>query len=215
MTQFTEEFVTVGLNEQLKELDKLLASDPEMEKALRELVREVLMEARGELAADARSGLQMKGDPRDAYRAIRTTVYRQLLGGNVNILRKRKAGDPRDIWLPSGHTGRGGNRRPRSGRTKRLQSYWGPDRGFILRFLNQGASDRHIEHFRKDAHRDQVQRGSHGGDVNKYGKTVNTGNRGSIRGRNWFGSASYKEMQEAAEALTAKIEQLIAERVKG
>lgn len=208
MAQLTEEFITVGLNEQLKELDKLLATDPEMEERIRKIIREVLSDARSELASDARSGLGMKADPRQAYRAIRTTVYRQILGGNVNILAKRKAGALNDTWLPSGHTGRGGNRRQRSARTKRLQSYWGPDRGFILRFLNQGTTDRSIKDYRKDSRRGEWP------SVQKWNKRPNTGNRGSITPRNWFGRASLARLQEAAEALTARIEKLIAERVE-
>lgn len=207
-TQFTEEFITVGLNEQLKELDKLLASDPEMEEHIRKIIRDVLMEARSELSSNASSGLGMEADPRAAYRAIRTTVYRQILGGNVNILRKKKAGSLRDMWLPSGHTGRGGNRMKRSGRTIKLQSYWGPDRGFVLRFLNQGTGDRSIKHYRKDPRRTKWP------SVPKWSKNPNTGNRGAIAPRNWFGPASYARLQAAAEILTARIEQLIAERVK-
>ena len=202
MAQLTKAFMVVGLNQQIKMLDKLLASDPDMEKAIQKIIREVLLKARGELAADARSGLQMDSDPRDAYRAIRTTVYRQLLGGNVNILRKRKAGDPRDMWLPSGHTGRGGNRRPRSGRTKRLQSYWGYDRGFVLRFLNQGTDDRAIKYL----------------ETNKSGKTrwVSNasiyGNRGRIKPRNWFGQASLRVLEDEIGVLTSRIEELISEQ---
>lgn len=207
-TQFTEEFITVGLNEQRKELDKLLTTDPEMEDRIRKIIRDVLSEARSELSSNARRGLGMSADPREAYRAIRTTVYRQILGGNVNILRKKKAGSPREMWLPSGHTGRGGNRRPRSGRTKQLQSYWGPDRGFILRFLNQGTTDRSIKNYRRDPRRNEWP------SVRKWSKHPNSGNRGGISPRNWFGQASYTALQKAAEMLTARIEQLIAERVK-
>ena len=212
MVEKTTAFEVVGLNEQLKKLESLLSTDPRMEEHLRGIIREVLKEARDELSRGASSGLGMKADPRQAYRAIKSAVYRQILGGNVSLLNKRKAGQPRDTWLPSDHTGRGGNRVKRSRRTINLQSYWGSDRSFILRFLNQGTDDRKMKHFRSDPHRKDIKRGSRGGDVSKYGKTVNTGARGRIAARNWFGSASRSAIQTATRALTARIEELIAER---
>ena len=208
----TDAFDLEGFNELSKQLDRLLTSDPDMEKRLQGLIRDILKEARSELSGNAASGLQMQSDPRQAYRAIRSVVYRQILGGNVNILRKRKAGAPKDTWLPSSHTGRGGNRRTRGDRTKALQGYWGPDRGFILRFLNSGASNRAIKNFKTDPHRADVKRGSRGGDVSKYGKTVNTGARGNIAARNWFGNAGYYALVEAADKFTAYIENMIAEQ---
>lgn len=212
MAQRTDAFDLEGFNELSKQLDRLLTSDPDMEKRLQGLIREILKEARSELSNNAASGLQMKSDPRQAYRAIRSVVYRQILGGNVNILRKRKAGSPHDTWLPSSHTGRGGNRRTRGDRTKQLQGYWGPDRGFILRFLNSGAVKRSIRNFKTDPHRADVKRGSRGGDVTKYGKTVNTGARGNIAARNWFGNAGQHALEQAADKFTAYIENMIAER---
>lgn len=208
----TNEFDVVGLNEQLKMLDKLLASDPEMEKAIQDIIRTALKEARSELSGQAVSGLQMDSDPRQAKNAIKSAVYRQVLGGNLSLLSKRKAGTPHDTWLPSAHTGRGGNRRKRSERTRKLQSYWGSDRAFILRFLSQGVSNRELKRFRSDPRRANVKRGSRGGDVNKYGKTVNTGARGSIAPRKWFSGASLTAMRAAADNITARIEELIAER---
>lgn len=205
MVDKTEEFDVVGLNQQIKELDKIMASDPSMEKAIQDIIRAVLKEARDELSGQASSGLGMRSDPRQAYRAIKSTVYRQVLGGSLSLLNKRKAGSPHDTWLPSTHTGRGGNRRERSGRTTALQSYWGSDRGFILRFLNQGARDRKIK-FKSNPKRNEWP------SVSKWSKRPNSGNRGNISPRHWFGSASLSQMQEASAAITARIEELISER---
>lgn len=207
-----ERFAVIGLNEQMKALDSLLTTDPTMEKALRDIIRDVFKEVREELSSRASSGLGMKSDPRQAYRAIKTTVYRQILGGNVSLLNKRRAGTPHDTWAQSSHTGRGGNRRKRSPRTIMLESYWGEDRGFILRFLNQGTGERKMIDFKTDPRRANVNQGSRGGDVTKYGKTVNTGSRGAIAPRNWFGNASLSVLQFEASALTKRIEELIAER---
>lgn len=74
---------------------------------------------------------------------------------------------------------------PRSQRTEDLLSYYGSDRGFVLRFLNQGTKQRTDE--------------------------KRKGNRGSIAGRNWFGPASQQQMEQAAGVFEQFIEQAIAE----
>ena len=187
-------FVVEGLQEQMQQLDKLLSSNPEMEKRMQKVIRNVLLKAQAKIRQDIHS--EMTNDPRDAYKAVRKAVYRRILGGNINILRKRRAGAPTSYeptrTLKSGQ--RGGNRRSRSERTHRMDSYSADDRGFILRFLNSGAkvsgSNRNMGHFNEDSHRKDVKRGSQGGNLKKYGNIakVNTGNRGHIAARNIFGS---------------------------
>ena len=182
-------FVVEGLQEQMKQLDALLASNPEMEKRMRRVISKVMVKAQKwtqkEIAGD------MPNDPRHAAKAVRKAVYRRILGGNINILRKSRATESASNYTPtrtlkSGQ--RGGNRRLRSERTHRMDSYNASDRGFILYWLNSGTGTRQERGFRNDPHRSQVRRGSQGGDVNKYGKTTNTGARGSISARNVFAS---------------------------
>ena len=91
-------------------------------------------------------------------------------------------------------------------------NYAGSERAFILRFLNQGTQGRSIE-FRYDAARENVKRGSQGGDLKKYGKTINTGNRGNIAPRNFFGNRSHMEMEQAAKNLEALIDNLIKQEI--
>jgi hypothetical protein len=213
MASIDTAFEVEGFVRQRKELDKILTTNPAMEKKLQGLIRKALTEARKMLSASARS--EMDSDPRKAYRAVRTTVYRRILGGNVNILRKKRAGamgaytSPRT--LEPGQ--RGGNRRSRSERTAALQSYQGSDRGFILRFLNAGTQERSIQ-FHFDKHRPDVQRGSRGGDVKTYGKTTNTGARGHIAARNWFAKNSIVAMEGAAAVLEELIDELIEKELK-
>jgi hypothetical protein len=213
MASIDTAFEVEGFVRQRKELDKILTTNPAMEKKLQGLIRKALTEARKMLSASARS--EMDSDPRKAYRAVRTTVYRRILGGNVNILRKKRAGamgaytSPRT--LEPGQ--RGGNRRSRSERTAVLQSYQGSDRGFILRFLNAGTQERSIQ-FHFDKHRPDVQRGSRGGDVKKYGTTTNTGARGHIEARNWFAKNSIVAMEGAAAVLEELIDELIEKELK-
>jgi len=182
-------FVVEGLQEQMKQLDALLASNPEMEKKMRRVISKVMIKAQKwtqkEIASD------LPNDPRHAAKAVRKAVYRRILGGNINILRKSRATEGASNYTPtrtlkSGQ--RGGNRRLRSERTHRMDSYNASDRGFILYWLNSGTGTRQERGFRNDPHRSQVKRGSQGGDVNKYGKTVNTGARGNIAPRNVFAS---------------------------
>ena len=73
-----------GIVEQRKELDKILMSNPKMEKQVQKLIRKVLMEVRRHIGNAAKSS--MKSDPRQAYKAVKTAVYRQILGGSVSIL---------------------------------------------------------------------------------------------------------------------------------
>ena len=185
-------FVVEGLTTQIKQLDALLASNPDMEKRMRRVISQVLIKAQKRMSKDIANDPGLKNDPRQAAKAVRKAVYRQILGGNINILRKRRASAPK----PGAYTPtrtlqpgqRGGNRKPRGERTMRMESYYAEDRGFILYWLNSGTNGRGIKGFKKDDHRSQVKRGSQGGNVSKYGKTFNTGARGKIGARNVFAS---------------------------
>ena len=95
----------------------------------------------------------------------------------------------------------------------KLESYIGADRGFVLRFLNAGTTDRVIKNFDSNEARSKVNRGSRGGDLSKYGKTVNTGFRGHISSRNFFGRRSHQEMEQAARNLEALIDELIKQEL--
>lgn len=172
-----------GLDALEEKLKRMRTDDPTFEKRLRGAIRQIIMEARKELSDNAQTGLQMESDPRHAYRAVRSSVYKRLFGGQVNILSSRKAGtgrlyEPQRTLDPSK---RGGNRRPRGKRTEHLMSYQGKDRGFILRFLNAGTAERETRF----------------------------GNRGAISARNWFGSASQQEMNMAADKLQVIIDRII------
>ena len=204
-----------GFVEARKELEQLMFNNPAMEKKVQGLIRKVLMEARRKIGAEARS--KMRSDPRQAYKAVKTAVYRQILGGSVSILNKRKGSTQFSAYEPPrrlrpGQVG--GNRRPRSQRTEDLIHYAGPDRAFVLRFLNQGTQGRVLPNFKFDESRESVHRGSRGGNLRKYGKTINTGYRGRIGARNFFGTSSHQAMRDAAEHLTQLIDELIKQEFK-
>lgn len=191
-----------GIDALEQKLTRMRTEDPTFEKRLRGAIRDILQEARKSLSADAQTGLGMKGDPRQAYRAVRHSVYKRLFGGQVNILQSRKAGKGRLYEPPrKGLPERGGNRQPRSKRTEQLMSYQGKDRGFILRFLNQGTGDRAIHSFGG--------RDLRTGSVSILKTRSLGGNRGSITARNWFGSASQKDMEQASAKLQDIIDRII------
>jgi hypothetical protein len=177
---------TIELENNVK-LDRLLTTNPEMEKKVRRIVRQVLIAAMDPVkqAADRQS-------TRQAAQAIRKAVYKKVLGGNLNIMDGRRSAGGRAPLPPVRHrlvtetnrkgNHRGGNRIPRSRRTDDLLTYQGADRAFILRFLNSGTADRH----------------------NGYRRT------GSIAARNWFEKASHTALQHAAEQFDLLLDALIA-----
>ena len=171
--------------EQQKVLEAALSTNPKTQKALQKLIRKALMEVRPELVSAARGA--MDSDPRGAAHGIRLSVYKKILGGNVNILNMRKkAGKPTTYEPPrklQPHQ-RGGNRVPRGKRTDTVMHYGPHDRQWILRFINSGTSDRMA--------------GSRGGRL--------SGNRGSIAARNFFGRAGSSALTKAADNLATLID---------
>lgn len=203
------------MHELSKKLDAMLTKNPAMEKKIQKVIGKFIAEARKMATKDVQSMIDK--DPRKAYKAVRSTVYRVILGGNLNILPKRRAGAPTSYRKPrklkAGQ--RGGNRMARSERTKRLEGYEGNDRGFILRFLEGGArkggGTRQLRSFHTDPHRANVQRGSQGGNIQKYGKTTNTGSRGKIDAGNFFARIANKAFAGNLDELEALIAKLFAE----
>ena len=180
--------------EQKQVLEQALSTNPKTQKALQSLIRKVIKEARAKVV-EAASGA-IKNDPRGAASAVRTAVYKKMLGANINIYNSRKAHGSTNYEPPrKGSTGRGGNRRTRSPRTAKIMSYDALDRGFILRFINSGVNDRHIEFTEKE-----------GRKVDKWNKHPNTGNRGGIAARNFFRGAGERALVQAVDNLANLID---------
>ena len=182
--------------EQKKVLEAALSTNPKTQKALQKLIRKALMEARASLSDYIKSKLD-NDDPRGAARAVRTSVYKKILGGNINILNSRRlhgtnSYEPPRTLRPGQ---RGGNRRPRSSRTNTVMHYAGEDRQFILRFVDSGTKQRAIERLT------EIKRASGGSkfvwrqDASKYG------NRGSIAARNIFKTGASPRLVRATEYL--------------
>ena len=194
-----------GLEERIKQMGNLATDNPMMHKRINEVIRQALARARKNLQNEARTGLNMESDPRKAYKAVRMAVYRRIFGGQVNILQKRNTSSGGYYYEPPRHPSRvGGNRRPQSKRTKNVMSYEGADRGFILRFLNQGTQNRNIQHLKEIKRADGTSKFRWSSDNGAYG------NRGLITPRNWFGNASMRELEAVADYIDAMIDDLIS-----
>ena len=188
--------------EQKKVLELALSTNPKTEKALQKLIRKALMQARSSMENYVKTKLD-NGDPRGAARAIRTSVYSKVLGGNINILDPKKAHgtnsyEPTRTLRPGQ---RGGNRRPRSARTDKVMHYSGEDRGFILRFVNSGTQQRAIKRLMSFSRGDGTHKFKLVSDASKYG------NRGIITPRGFFRSGAEPRLRYAVEYLADLIDE--------
>lgn len=203
-------FEIEGLAGQVQKLRGLMSDDPDFRRRVNAVIKRILNAARKDIMKSA-SGV-MDDDPRHAYKAVRSAVYKRLLGGQVNILAKRKAGNPTGYQKPrKGLPKRGGNRWGRSARTKAMEGYEGTDRGFILRFINAGTEDRAIHSYTaKDGNRHDLLTAS---SMNIKTK-ARTANRGRISQRNWFGGASIAALEKASQDMQDFIDRIINEEFR-
>ena len=179
--------------EQKQVLEQALSTNPKTQKALQKLIRTAIIQARAQVVSSEKF---KNGDPRGARNAVRTAVYKKILGANINIYNSRKAHGSTNYEPPrKGVSGRGGNRRSRSLRTAQIMGYDALDRGFILRWLNSGANDRHINFKERE-----------GRKVDKWNKHPNTGNRGNIAASNWFKSSATSALIQATDSLANLID---------
>ena len=193
-----------GLEERIKKFGEASTKNPMMRQRINEVIRQVMAKVRKSLQSQARTGLNMKDDPRNAYKAVRMAVYRRLFGGQVNILQSYRTSSGGRYYEPPRHPSpRGGNRRPQSMRTKKVMSYEGADRGFILRFLNQGTTQRNITHLTEIKRADGTSKFRFTSNGGKYGY------RGAIAARNWFGPRSQQELERAAANIDKMIDDII------
>ena len=175
------EFDNTATVRQKAALEAMLVSNPDTAAAMRKLISQEVSKARAAVAQAASGAL--KNDPREAWKAVRRSVYKSILGGQVNILNQKGAASGSNGYRParkldSNPHQRGGNRRKRSAETDRIDGYVGKDRGFILRFVNSGTAERQT----------------------RYGR------RGSITARNWFPNIGQRELEAAAERLATEID---------
>lgn len=196
--------------QQRQVLEQALSTNPNTQRALQQLIREVIREARQQVVDAA--GDVMDSDPREARRAVRTIVYRKVLGANINIYNSRRSHGSTSYEPPRNPSLRGGNRMKRSERTARMMSYAAQDRGMILRWLNEGTRPRVIG-FRngldrfKDTYAERL-------SIHGAGETAGTWFRGEITARNWFRGAAERALRMAADNLANLIDNQLTRILK-
>lgn len=177
------EFDNAVVMRQKAALESMLVSNPDTAANIRKLITQEIAKARAAISQSAKG--EMASDPRQAYKAVRRSVYKSILGGQVNIFNPRGGASSsgssfaKARKLDNHPHQRGGNRRKRSARTDQVDGYVGKDRGFILRFVNSGISKP---------------------------RQTRYGNRGVIAARNWLATSGQRELEEAAERLSALID---------
>ena len=115
-----------------------------------------------------------------ASSAVLRRTYKDRFGGNINIAEsKRRISNRKRLYIP-------GNVRPRhvGNRTRQLNEYYGPDRSFVLRFLEEGTDVRTAKSY---------------GPTGR-GSRASWGRRGSIAPRSFFHQMS-NDMEQAAQQL--------------
>ena len=177
------EFDNTVVMRQKSALESMLVSNPDTAANIRKLITQEIAKARAAISQSAKGA--MASDPRQAYKAVRRSVYKSILGGQVNIFNPRGGASSsgssfvKARKLDNHPHQRGGNRRKRSARTDQVDGYVGKDRGFILRFVNSGISKP---------------------------RQTRYGNRGVIPARNWLATSGQKDLEAAAERLSALID---------
>ena len=121
-----------------------------------------------------------------ASTAVTRRMYKDEYAGNNNIASHRRMSNRLRI-VPEPTGGQSGIRRPRTvkPRTQELREYYGPDRDFILRILENG--------------RDVYYAKSDGPTGRRSMATY--GRRGAITARNWFFHSMKSDMEQAAQQL--------------
>jgi len=163
----------------------------------------VMAMATKEVQEGAKSALP--NDVSQAYRAVRSLVYKRIYGGNINILTGKRKRGSQPIPASPTQSGRGGNRRQRSANTIRMMGYWGEDRGFVLRWINEGTNPRHIGTSNNTKVNKRIGRGVTSASV----AGSRNGNRGRITARHWFEGASMSALYDASARMTAMVDEAI------
>lgn len=123
--------IETNLQETVNRFIALQMTSREKEKIINNLISKALSQARKRLSEAAKG--QMESDKRQAWRAVKYSIYKQIMGGNISIFSRRRAGARASV--PA-------SKRGRMPDTERYESYLGADRSFILRILNAANSRR-------------------------------------------------------------------------
>ena len=185
-----------------KVLEAALSTNPKTQAVLRKTIRKYIMEARQQVINNIKFN---NGDPRQSRQAVRTAVYKKVLGANLNILNGRQARHgssyepPRKVY-PGMKGHRGGNRRIRSQRTQDMMTLDPKDRGFILRFVNSGTNPRYANGRNVTGNKRNLKNFFALQEEGDY-------YRGSIAPRNFFKNTGNRALAQMADNLSTAIEE--------
>ena len=87
-----------GIEQYQEALRKMQTDNPATKKELQAIIQRAIREARKNIVKDAQDILE--NDPRNAYKAVRSSVYRSIFGGQVNIISSRRRGAPTKYQRP-------------------------------------------------------------------------------------------------------------------
>ena len=151
-----------------------------------ELIRKELGKTLAIVRANAVKKAQAAGAGSASSAVLRRT-YKKAFAGNINIAGNSRRISSRRRVVPEPNGGRTGIRRHRTvkSRTKQLREYFGPDRSFILRILEEGRD---------------VFYATPEGPTGRRSKAT-YGKRGAIAPRNWFFHSMKTDMEMAAKEL--------------
>lgn len=176
---------TILAEDVARKLARISVENPDARKLVKDTIRKELREARKRIVQDVRSGLN--SDPRKAYLAVKYSLYKRILGGNLSILNPRRTGSRYKLIVPRkldmNPNQRGGNRRPINDKLNDRSTYFGKDRAFILRFINSGTDERET----------------------RFGK------RGSLRQTRIFETSSAYQIETAQDNIAKLIEEVLQE----
>ena len=162
----------------ISEIDKKATQKKLVDTELKRVQRATQQAARAALGSDTKQ----------AFKGVRLVKYKRVMGGNINILTPRKG----STYVISSERPRIRNRY-RSDRTKQMESYAGPSRSFVLRFIEGGT----------------VQRTA----GTKYSNKGGSGNRGAITAKG-FMSTAQSEMSRSPENLWKQISLIMEQQFK-
>lgn len=181
--QTQQDRIINSLRQQLANLDYKEINQKATQKKLVDTELKRVQKATQQAARDA-----MSSDPRQAYKGVRISKYKRILGGNVNILTPRKG----STYVVGSESARIRNRF-RSERSKMMASYAGPSRSFVLRFIEGGTTQRTAG--------------------TKYSRRGGSGNRGAITAKRFMTTAQ-SEMSRSQDNLIKQFEVIIEKQFK-
>lgn len=150
------------------------------------LLKEELGKVLGILRNKAKQKAEIAGAG-SASSAVKRRLYKEGYGGNINIAGNRKRISNKKRIVPEPTGGKSGIRKHRTvkPRTQKIREYFGPDRDFILRILENG----------RDVFMATPEGPTGRRSMATYGK------RGSMPPRNWFFHTMKSDMELAAQQL--------------